>query len=63
MKIQPNYGRDIMDDELKQYIDETWGRYEAALMEKDSKLALKYAIKSSWENKINEFMKKAEIDK
>jgi hypothetical protein len=28
-----------MDDELKQYIDETWGRYEAALMEKDSKLA------------------------
>ena len=32
-------------------------------LEKDSKLALKYAIKSSWENKINEFMKKAEIDK
>jgi hypothetical protein len=28
-----------MDEELKAYIDETWGRYEAALLEKDSKLA------------------------
>ena len=28
-----------MDDELKAYIDERWGIYEAALMEKDSKLA------------------------
>lgn len=28
-----------MDEELKAYIDERWGIYEAALLEKDSKLA------------------------
>jgi hypothetical protein len=28
-----------MDEELKAYIDEKWGRYEAALVEKDSLLA------------------------
>ena len=28
-----------MDEELRTYIEETWGRYEAALAEKDSRLA------------------------
>lgn len=28
-----------MDEELKAYIDERWGIYEAALLEKDGKLA------------------------
>jgi len=33
-----------------------------ASMERNSKLALIYAAKSSWKNKINEFLNKAEID-
>jgi len=39
MKILLHFGRDNMDKELKAYIDERWGIYEAALLEKDSRLA------------------------
>jgi len=39
MKTLLHFGRDIMDEELKAYIDERWRIYEAALLEKHSKLA------------------------
>ena len=39
MKTLLHFGRDFMDKELKNYIDARWGIYEAALAEKDSRLA------------------------
>jgi hypothetical protein len=39
MKTLLHYGRDTMDKELLEYIDKKWGQYEAALREKDSRLA------------------------